>query len=35
MANFATVVQQGSMRRAARELGMTPSAVRQHIRHLE
>jgi DNA-binding transcriptional LysR family regulator len=35
MAVFATVVQSGSMRRAARELGLTPSAVSQQIRQLE
>jgi DNA-binding transcriptional LysR family regulator len=35
MAIFATVVQEGSMRRAARQLRMTPSAVSQHVRHLE
>jgi DNA-binding transcriptional LysR family regulator len=35
MAIFAAVVEHGSMRRAARTLGMTPSAVSQHIRRLE
>lgn len=35
MAILATVVEQGSMRRAARELGLTPSAVSQQIRQLE
>src|SRR5262245_41231359 len=35
MAIFAAVVQNGSMRRAAREVGMTPSAVSQHVRQLE
>ena len=35
MAVFAKVVQSGSMRRAARELGITPSAVSQQIRQLE
>ncbi len=35
MAVFATVVESGSMRRAARELGLTPSAVSQQIRQLE
>jgi DNA-binding transcriptional LysR family regulator len=35
MAVFATVVQSGSMRRAARELGLTPSAISQQIRQLE
>ena len=35
MAVFASVVQSGSMRRAARELGLTPSAVSQQIRQLE
>ncbi len=35
MAVFATVVEQGSMSAAARVLGMTTSAVSQHIRQLE
>lgn len=35
MAMLTTVVENGSMRRAARDLGMTPSAVSQHIRELE
>ena len=35
MAVFATVVEQGSMSAAARSLGMTASAVSQHIRQLE
>jgi LysR family transcriptional regulator, transcriptional activator for aaeXAB operon len=35
MAVFATVVERGSMRQAARELGLTPSAVSQHIGQLE
>jgi len=35
MAIFATVVESGAMRRAARELGLTPSAVSQQIRQLE
>lgn len=35
MAVFATVVDKGSMNAAARELGMTPSAVSQHVRRLE
>ena len=35
MAIFATVVESGSMRSAARQLGLTPSAVSQQIRHLE
>ncbi|WP_374555829.1 LysR family transcriptional regulator [Aquitalea pelogenes] len=35
MAVFATVVEQGSMVAAARALGMTPSAVSQHISKLE
>ncbi|RMC90814.1 LysR family transcriptional regulator [Aquitalea palustris] len=35
MAVFATVVEQGSMIAASRELGMTPSAVSQHISKLE
>ncbi|MDH1676389.1 LysR family transcriptional regulator, partial [Comamonas aquatica] len=35
MAVFAAVVQAGSMTAAARQLGMTPSAVSQHIRQLE
>jgi len=35
MAMLATVVEHGSMRRAARSLGLTPSAVSQQIRHLE
>ena len=35
MAVFATVVEKGSMVAAARELGMTPSAVSQHISKLE
>ncbi|MBD9401724.1 LysR family transcriptional regulator [Comamonas sp. CMM02] len=35
MAVFATVVQHGSMTAAARSLGMSPSAVSQHIRQLE
>lgn len=35
MAIFATVVEQGSMRAAARVLGITPSAVSQQIAQLE
>jgi DNA-binding transcriptional LysR family regulator len=35
MAVFAAVVQQGSMSGAARQLGMTPSAVSQRVRSLE
>ena len=35
MAVFATVVEKGSMSAAARQLGMTASAVSQHIRQLE
>jgi len=35
MAILATVVESGSMRQAARELGLTPSAVSQQIRQLE
>ncbi|KMN83931.1 MULTISPECIES: LysR family transcriptional regulator [Chromobacterium] len=35
MAVFAMVVDKGSMNGAARELGMTPSAVSQHISKLE
>ncbi|WP_287880914.1 LysR family transcriptional regulator [Aquitalea sp.] len=35
MAVFATVVEQGSMVAAARTLGMTPSAVSQHVSKLE
>jgi len=35
MAILATVVESGSMRRAARRLGLTPSAVSQQIRQLE
>ena len=35
MAILVTVVESGSMRRAARELGLTPSAVSQQIRQLE
>ncbi|WP_284335186.1 LysR family transcriptional regulator [Comamonas sp. NoAH] len=35
MAVFAAVVQHGSMTAAARILGMSPSAVSQHIRQLE
>jgi DNA-binding transcriptional LysR family regulator len=35
MAILATVVDNGSMRRAARELRLTPSAVSQQIRQLE
>jgi DNA-binding transcriptional LysR family regulator len=35
MAVFVTVVESGSMRRAARDLGLTPSAVSQQIRQLE
>lgn len=35
MAIFATVVHSGSMTAAARLLGMSPSAVSQHIRQLE
>lgn len=35
MAVFVTVVDSGSMRRAARALGLTPSAISQQIRQLE
>lgn len=35
MAILATVVERGSMRQAARELGLTPPAVSQQIRKLE
>lgn len=35
MAILASVVEAGSMRRASRELGLTPSAVSQQIRQLE
>lgn len=35
MAIFAAVVERGSMRRAARDLNLTPSAVSQQIRQLE
>ena len=35
MAIFATVVAEGSLAGAARRLGMTPSAVSQHMRSLE
>lgn len=35
MAIFAEVVASGSMTAAARQLGMTPSAVSQHLRQLE
>ncbi|MBD8161757.1 LysR substrate-binding domain-containing protein [Erwinia persicina] len=35
MAVFATVVSEGSMAAAARRLGMSPSAVSQHLRALE
>ncbi|HEI8953310.1 TPA: LysR family transcriptional regulator [Serratia liquefaciens] len=35
MAVFATVVAEGSLAGAARRLGMTPSAVSQHLRSLE
>lgn len=35
MAIFATVVETGSMRAASQQLGMTPSAVSQHIRAFE
>lgn len=35
MAIFAEVVAAGSMTAAARQLGMTPSAVSQHLRQLE
>lgn len=35
MAIFAAVVEKGSMKAAAQELGMTPSAVSQHINKLE
>lgn len=35
MAVFAAVVRQGSMSAAARQLGMTPSAVSQRVRALE
>jgi DNA-binding transcriptional LysR family regulator len=35
MAILVAVVQNGSIRRAARELGLTPSAVSQQIRRLE
>ena len=35
MAVFAAVVQQGSMSGAARQLGLTPSAVSQRVRALE
>uniref|UniRef100_UPI00286CBFFE LysR family transcriptional regulator n=1 Tax=Polaromonas sp. TaxID=1869339 RepID=UPI00286CBFFE len=35
MAIFAEVVAAGSLTAAARRLGMTPSAVSQHLRQLE
>src|SRR5262245_39918415 len=35
MATLVTVIRNGSMRGAARELGLTPSAVSQQIRQLE
>ena len=35
MAVFAAVVQHGSMTAAARALGMSPSAISQHVRQLE
>ena len=35
MAVFASVVERRSMRGAAAELGLTPSAVSQHLRQLE
>lgn len=35
MAVFATVIEKGSMNSAATALGMTPSAVSQHVRRLE
>ena len=35
MAVFAEVVAAGSLTGAARRLGMTPSAVSQHLRQLE
>lgn len=35
MAVLVTVVESGSMRKAARQLGLTPSAVSQQIRQLE
>src|SRR3989338_2902314 len=35
MAIFSEVVAAGSMTTAARQLGMTPSAVSQHLRQLE
>lgn len=35
MAVFAAVIEHGSMNAAARTLGMTPSAVSQHVRKLE
>ena len=35
MAVFAEVVAAGSLTAAARRLGMTPSAVSQHLRQLE
>lgn len=35
LAVFAAVVQQGSMSSAARQLGMTPSAISQRVRALE
>jgi LysR family transcriptional regulator, transcriptional activator for aaeXAB operon len=35
MAILAAVVESGSIRRAARELGLTPSAVSQQVRRLE
>src|SRR5207247_10554886 len=35
MAIFAEVVAAGSLSAAARRLGMTPSAVSQHLRQLE
>ena len=35
MAVFAAVVEHGSMSAAARQLGITPSAISQHIRQLE
>ena len=35
MAVFAAVVQHGSMTAAAKVLGISPSAISQHIRQLE